>query len=97
MKNDKNKTEKFGATAKDILDAASRSPQNPWAYFGRSLRRSWAYAYFTRLHNAGLLQRVPAPEGRQGYHWYIRSFQIKAPPQPPAPTCAAPPLPYRSL
>lgn len=61
---------KFGPTASMIVEAAKRAPQNPWDYFGTSIRRSWAYAYFTRLTAAGLIKVGPTPLGRKGT-WYV--------------------------
>lgn len=60
----------FGPRALRILLAASRGPVNPWAHFGHELRRSWGYAYFDRLHAAGLLRSVETPAGRRGTRWY---------------------------
>lgn len=65
------KLQKFGPTAQAIYLSACRTPQNPYNYFGRSMRRSWSYAYFYRLYRAGLLERTDAPMGRRGYHWYV--------------------------
>jgi len=66
----KNDLDRFGPIARGIVYAAERGPVNPYDYFGHRMRRSWAYAYFDRLWCAGLLELVPAPEGRRGHHWY---------------------------
>jgi len=62
---------RFGSTALGILRAAERGAVNPYDYFGFSMRRSWSYAYFTRLCAAGLLRLVAAPDGRRGTNWYV--------------------------
>lgn len=61
---------RFGPRAFDILFAASCGLVNPYAYFGNTLRRSWSYAYFSRLYSHGLLKQIKTPEGCRGHHWY---------------------------
>lgn len=60
----------FGRTAVGILFAASFGPVNPYDFFGKSLRRSWSYAYFARLEKRGLIKLVPTPPKRRGFRWY---------------------------
>jgi hypothetical protein len=64
------KKARFGDTAIGILLSASFGPVNPYRYFGTSLRRSYAYAYFTRLEKAGLIKKTTPPEGARGYLYY---------------------------
>jgi hypothetical protein len=66
----KAKEKRFGETAISILRATSFGPVNPYRYFGTSLRRSRAYAYFTRLEKAGLIKKTTPPEGARGYLYY---------------------------
>lgn len=59
----------FGPTALGILFQAQFGPVNPWDHFGNSIRRSWGYAYFSRLIGRGWLVPCDAPKGRRG-QWY---------------------------
>lgn len=59
----------FGPRALGILYDASQGPVNPYDYFGKSMRRSWSYAYFNRLISRGLLIECNTPKGRRGT-WY---------------------------
>lgn len=61
----------FGYRAIAILCDAAEGPVNPYAHFGGSLRRSWSYGYFDRLHKAGLLEYTKTPAGRRGFRWYV--------------------------
>jgi len=60
---------RFGPRALGILYAASLGPVNPYDYFGHTMRRGWAYAYFDRLHSVGLIRITETPDGRRGT-WY---------------------------
>jgi hypothetical protein len=66
----------FGPVARGILFCAQYGPVNPWTYFGRDIRRSWAYGYFSRLAAHGLLEECSAPEGRRGHRWYCLPGQL---------------------
>jgi hypothetical protein len=61
---------RFGETAIGIIRSASFGPVNPYRYFGKTLRRSYAYAYFFRLEKAGLIKKTTPPEGARGYRYY---------------------------
>jgi hypothetical protein len=67
---EKAKEKRFGDTAIGILFSASFGPVNPYRYFGNTLRRSHAYAYFTRLEKAGLIKLTTPPDGARGYRYY---------------------------
>lgn len=69
--------DRFGERAKQILRDAALIPHNPMDYFGRSIRRGWAYAYFDRLFRAGYLELVDPPPGRKGHHWYRTTDKAK--------------------
>jgi hypothetical protein len=66
----KAKEKRFGETAIGILFSASFGPVNPYRYFGKTLRRSYAYGYFERLSRAGLIKKTTPPEGARGYLYY---------------------------
>ena len=59
----------FGTKSSEILRAGLSGAVNPYDHFGRTLRRSWAYGYFTRLFGAGLIEITATPDGRRGT-WY---------------------------
>ena len=60
---------RFGWRALGILAAAENGAVNPYDFFGHSLRRSWAYAYFQRLSSYGFIVETETPVGRRGT-WY---------------------------
>lgn len=61
----------FGPNALQIIYQAAFSPVNPWRFFGNRFRRNWSYGYFQRLHRAGFLRQIEAPEGCRGHRWYV--------------------------